>query len=57
MPSGGLNGRPEKLHDVCYSWWCLSAMALLGRTHWIDRPELARYILHAQVGAQPVSWG
>ena len=21
---GGLNGRPEKLPDVCYSWWVLS---------------------------------
>ena len=21
LPSGGLNGRPEKLPDVCYSWW------------------------------------
>jgi len=20
LPSGGLNGRPEKLPDVCYSW-------------------------------------
>lgn len=21
LPSGGLNGRPEKLPDLCYSWY------------------------------------
>ena len=31
-PSGGLNGRPEKLQDVCYTWWCLSAMHILNRS-------------------------
>ncbi len=46
---GGLNGRPEKLQDVCYSWWCLSALALLRRTHWIDRDALSRFILFCQV--------
>ncbi len=51
---GGLNGRPEKLQDVCYSWWCLSALALLGRTHWIDRTKLSSFILHCQV--RPPSW-
>ena len=34
---GGLNGRPEKLPDVCYSWWILSALAIMRRLHWIDR--------------------
>lgn len=29
--SGGLNGRPEKQADVCYSWWILSSLAILGR--------------------------
>ena len=24
LPSGGLNGRPEKLQDVCYSWWVIA---------------------------------
>jgi geranylgeranyl transferase type-2 subunit beta len=28
-PSGGLNGRPEKLPDVCYSWWALSGLHIL----------------------------
>lgn len=29
--SGGLNGRPEKQADVCYSWWILSALKILGK--------------------------
>lgn len=29
--SGGLNGRPEKQADVCYSWWILSSLDILGR--------------------------
>ncbi len=45
---GGLNGRPEKLPDVCYSWWVLSALSILGKTHWIDRGALARFILRCQ---------
>jgi hypothetical protein len=48
--SGGLNGRPEKLQDVCYSWWCLSCLAILGRLHWIDRGALTNFILWCQVG-------
>jgi geranylgeranyl transferase type-2 subunit beta len=46
--SGGLNGRPEKLQDVCYSWWCLSALSILGRLHWIDAPALTAFILDCQ---------
>ena len=48
--SGGLNGRPEKLQDVCYSWWCASCLALLGRLHWVDGGALTRFILWCQVG-------
>jgi geranylgeranyl transferase type-2 subunit beta len=47
-PSGGLNGRPEKLQDVCYSWWCLASLALLGRLAWIDRGALAAFVLACQ---------
>ncbi|CAG9460454.1 unnamed protein product [Pedinophyceae sp. YPF-701] len=46
--SGGLNGRPEKLQDVCYSWWCLSALAAMDRLDWIDRERLATFILQCQ---------
>ena len=51
--SGGLNGRPEKLQDVCYSWWCLSALAILDRLHWIDRDALCSFILQCQVPPLP----
>jgi geranylgeranyl transferase type-2 subunit beta len=81
-PSGGLNGRPEKLQDVsaacdlgqltppwppnpcrplplktplylrtlqvCYSWWCLSCLSILGKLHWIDSEALSRFILWCQ---------
>ena len=46
--SGGLNGRPEKLQDVCYSWWCLSALSILGKLHWIDQDKLKDFILDCQ---------
>jgi len=29
--SGGFNGRPEKLPDVCYSWWILSSCYMIDR--------------------------
>lgn len=48
LPCGGLNGRPEKLEDVCYSWWCLSSIAILRRTHWIERDGLVKFILSCQ---------
>ncbi|CAG9535254.1 unnamed protein product [Cercopithifilaria johnstoni] len=46
--SGGLNGRPEKLPDVCYSWWVLASLKILGRLHWIDNKSMIKYILACQ---------
>lgn len=46
--SGGLNGRSEKQADVCYSWWILSAMSILGVVHYIDTTKLGQFILKAQ---------
>ncbi|KAL3789926.1 hypothetical protein HJC23_010611 [Cyclotella cryptica] len=46
--SGGLNGRPEKQADVCYSWWILSALSILGKVNWIDTSKLALFILNCQ---------
>jgi len=46
--SGGLNGRPEKLPDVCYSWWVLASLKILGKTEWINRTKLAQFILASQ---------
>ena len=45
---GGLNGRPEKLEDVCYSWWVLSSLAIIRRLPWISRPGLQAFILSCQ---------
>lgn len=45
---GGLNGRPEKQEDVCYSWWVLSSLAMLGKRHWIDGEALKKFILKSQ---------
>mmetsp|Transcript_16842 Transcript_16842/g.43010 ORF Transcript_16842/g.43010 Transcript_16842/m.43010 type:complete len:328 (+) Transcript_16842:45-1028(+) len=47
-PSGGLNGRPEKLPDVCYSWWVLSSLGALRRLHWINGARLMDWILDCQ---------
>ncbi|XP_059661412.1 geranylgeranyl transferase type-2 subunit beta 1-like [Cornus florida] len=48
VKSGGLNGRPEKLPDVCYSWWVLSSLIMIDRVHWIDKQKLVRFILDCQ---------
>ncbi|KAK0549739.1 Rab geranylgeranyltransferase [Tilletia horrida] len=48
LPSGGLNGRPQKLEDVCYSWWVLSSLSMLGRLHWLDADRLRSFILRCQ---------
>jgi geranylgeranyl transferase type-2 subunit beta len=48
LPNGGLKGRPEKLEDVCYSWWVLSSLSMLGKGHWIDGEKLKAFILSAQ---------
>jgi geranylgeranyl transferase type-2 subunit beta len=46
--SGGLNGRPEKQADVCYSWWILSALSIMGRVQWINTKKLKKFILKCQ---------
>jgi geranylgeranyl transferase type-2 subunit beta len=46
--SGGLNGRPEKQADVCYSWWILSALSILGKMDWISKKRLGSFILKCQ---------
>jgi geranylgeranyl transferase type-2 subunit beta len=48
LPSGGLNGRPEKLPDLCYSWWVLASLTIIGRLHWINKHKLMRFILACQ---------
>ncbi|KAI1739417.1 terpenoid cyclases/Protein prenyltransferase [Xylaria scruposa] len=48
LDNGGLNGRPEKKEDVCYSWWVLSSLSMIGRTHWINHDKLIKFILTCQ---------
>jgi geranylgeranyl transferase type-2 subunit beta len=48
LPCGGLNGRPEKMEDVCYSWWVLSSLAMLERLHYINRQGINDFILSCQ---------
>ncbi|MDI1493303.1 MAG: Rab geranylgeranyltransferase [Ramalina farinacea] len=48
LSDGGLNGRPEKLEDVCYSWWVLSSLSMINRLHWIDGEKLTKFILNCQ---------
>jgi geranylgeranyl transferase type-2 subunit beta len=50
LSNGGLNGRPEKLEDVCYGWWVLSSLAMIDRLHWIDASKQTSFILRCQVG-------
>ena len=35
-PDGGLNGRPCKLSDCCYSWWCLASLKTLNYSKHFD---------------------
>jgi len=46
--SGGLNGRPEKQADVCYSWWNISVLIMLHKLEWIDKKKLILFILNCQ---------
>lgn len=46
--NGGLNGRPEKLADVCYSWWVLSSLTSLQRLDWMNREALIKFIINCQ---------
>ena len=35
---------------MCYSWWILSALSILGRCDWINSDSLASFILRCQDG-------
>lgn len=48
LPCGGLNGRPDKKEDVCYSWWVVASLSILGHVGWIDAAALQRFVLGCQ---------
>ena len=39
----------RRFPQVCYSWWAVATLAILGRSHWIDGTKLSQFILSAQV--------
>lgn len=45
---GGFQGRPGKLEDVCYSFWCGGALSVLGREDLIDHDANKAFLLSAQ---------
>ncbi|KJE96529.1 rab geranylgeranyl transferase [Capsaspora owczarzaki ATCC 30864] len=49
--SGGLNGRPGKIHDACYAWWTLASLAILDPSGWKSRINLegaCQYLISTQ---------
>lgn len=54
LPCGGFNGRPDKLEDVCYSWWVLASLAMLNHIDFIDGSGLTAFIVRCQ---DPVDGG
>ncbi|TYJ57560.1 hypothetical protein B9479_001642 [Cryptococcus floricola] len=45
---GGFQGRPGKLEDVCYSFWCGGALNVLGHGNLISHAENQSFLLSSQ---------
>ena len=45
---GGMQGRPNKAEDTCYSYWIGATLMLLGRGDLLDNHELRRFVLKCQ---------
>ena len=43
-PDGGFNGRVGKESDVCYCFWVISTLAILGRTDLIDQVAVRSWL-------------
>jgi prenyltransferase beta subunit len=46
--AGGMQGRPNKLEDTCYSYWIGGSLRLLGEDALLDQGALQRFILSCQ---------
>ncbi|CDZ97303.1 Protein geranylgeranyltransferase Type I, beta subunit [Phaffia rhodozyma] len=46
--SGGFQGRPGKLGDCCYSFWCGGGLSILGAQSLIDGPANKAFLLRCQ---------
>ena len=45
---GGMQGRPNKAEDTCYSYWIGGTLYLLGVDNLLDQHELMRFVLGCQ---------
>ena len=45
---GGMQGRPNKVEDTCYSYWIGGSLCLLGCQHLLDHQQLRNFILKCQ---------
>nr|ODN87186.1 geranylgeranyl transferase type-1 subunit beta [Cryptococcus depauperatus CBS 7841] len=45
---GGFQGRPGKLEDACYSFWCKGALNIMGHTDLINHESDKIFLLSAQ---------
>jgi prenyltransferase beta subunit len=45
---GGMQGRPNKAEDTCYSYWIGGTLRLLGRDELLDVEKLRAYVLRCQ---------
>lgn len=46
--TGGLDSRPEKLPDVCYTWWVGASLDIIDHKDWINSKKLEKFVLSAQ---------
>jgi len=54
VPASGLNGRPNKPEDTCYSFWIGATLSLLNMLEMIDYVAMRRFVLNTQ---DPVTGG
>lgn len=45
---GGMQGRPNKAEDTCYSYWIGATLTLLGKNDLLDHEQLQNYVLSCQ---------
>lgn len=45
---GGMQGRPNKLEDTCYSYWIGGTLCLLGKLQLLEETTLSEYVLTCQ---------
>ncbi len=46
--AGGMQGRPNKAEDTCYSYWIGGTLHLLGQAHLLDQIALRQYVMSCQ---------